>query len=547
MKKQWAICVTAAVVMISCCAFGQEKLNGMVAYSLKKIPPALEKADKLATQGDLPNAKTYLESAQKEWDMIHKDFKGKFDENHPDIVAVRKQLEAVTAKVIGTAAPKKEAPAATVTADGPASSDPLPSTMVYEMKQFNSALDRTLTDAETMNIEEARDYLKREHPWKIKKEWNKGKFNPQHPDVLALDAKIAKARKLVEARVAKADDAAGNLGGVLAAIQQNAELLKKAHENAKWKVRSISSTMSDGDATKLSAEMEKARGPVERVNALLPAARAAVTAFRKQYPDMKELQELVKDGREARVAVEQVERFSKDWLDGVGSVVAYALDEAEENIKQYGLDRLARIEGSDKAMQEHAAGSAEEHVVIFSSILLDTIDVLLPELPEADKEALPEFVKARKDASERAAPMQANITKVTDAVRKVRKDMVDAEQRKLAAARFPKSEYHGGKWDDAEKVIRKAFEAKIRDKQLLKLDIYLPWEEREEAKWRNDHWEVKTYRYIGANCLAKLSSGKHMVYRMNFRNTKLADGSWSTLEQWSVGHVYGILAENIDK
>ena len=64
--------------------------------------------------------------------------------------------------------------------------------------------------------------------------------------------------------------------------------------------------------------------------------------------------------------------------------------------------------------------------------------------------------------------------------------------------------------------VRKAFEAKIQDKKLLKIDIYSPWEEREEVKWRNNHWEVKTYRYVGANCLAKLKSGKFMVYRMNF-------------------------------
>lgn len=63
----------------------------------------------------------------------------------------------------------------------------------------------------------------------------------------------------------------------------------------------------------------------------------------------------------------------------------------------------------------------------------------------------------------------------------------------------------------------------------------------------NDSWVIKTYRYIGANCLAKLGSDDFRVYRMNFRNTKLADGSWSVLEHWSVGHVYGMLEENIDK
>ncbi len=524
-----------------------KKLDSMVAYSLKKIPPKLEKAQNLAKQGDIVNARVYLDSAQGEWQRIQTSYKDKFDENHPDVVAVRNQFKVVKTVIASGAAPKAETNAESSPIDGPAANDPLPSTMVYEMKQFNKALDRTLEEAPTMNIEKARQYLEKDHPWYLKKEWNRGKFNPQHPDILAMDAKVVAAKEAVAARVAKADDAEANLGVVLAAIKQNAEALKAAHEDAKWKVRSISSTISDGDQRKLTVELEKTRGAVERVNALLPAAREAVTVFRKQYPDMKEMEDLVENGLEARNVVLQVERFPKNWLEEVGREVSTALDEAEGNIKMYGLDQLADIEGSDKARQDYAADSSEKHVIIFSSILLETIDVLLPELPESDKAVLPEFVQARQDALDRAAPMKRNIAKVEAAVRKVRSDIVDAEHRKLAAARFPQSEYHGGKWDDAEKLIRKAFETKIKDKKLLKIDIYLPWEVREEAKWRNDRWVIKTYRYVGANCLTRLASGKYIVYRMNFRNTKMADGSWSTLEQWSVGHVYEILQENIDK
>ncbi len=96
-------------------------------------------------------------------------------------------------------------------------------------------------------------------------------------------------------------------------------------------------------------------------------------------------------------------------------------------------------------------------------------------------------------------------------------------------------------------MIRKAFEAEIKNKKLLKTDIYLPWEEREEARWINKAWVVGTYRYISANCLTKLSDGKYRVYRMTYRNTKQAGGSWSSLKHWSVGHSYEILEENINK
>jgi len=100
MKNNKCMILLAAVVVIfSSCAFGQKRLDPIVAYSLKKIPVSLGKADDLVDKGDLPNAKVYLEEAQKEWDRINKSFKERFDPTHPDIVAAREQLKTVKAKV----------------------------------------------------------------------------------------------------------------------------------------------------------------------------------------------------------------------------------------------------------------------------------------------------------------------------------------------------------------------------------------------------------------------------------------------------------------
>jgi len=524
-----------------------KKLHSWVANALGKIPPKLEKAESLANQGDMANANVSLGSAQREWDQMHTSFKGKFDENHPDIVAVRKQLEAVKAKMAGGAAAKVETPTSTVASDGPAITEPLPSTMVYEMKQYNKNLDWTIENAATMSINDARRYLEKEHNWHTKKEWSKGKFHPQHPDVLAMDAKVAEAKRLVQARVDKAEEAEGNLEGVLAVIKQNAEALDAVHKKAKWAIRSLGNSSSISKGDQYRAELEEARSAVERMNALLSPACAAVQDFRRQFPDMKEMEALVKNGLEARNAVQGVERYPELWLEEIGWEISTALDSMEGNLKTGGLEDLASKQGLEEILISNWAESAEENIVNRSSLLLEIIDVLLPELPETDQAVLPEFVQARQDALARGTAIRAEVAKVEVEARKIRKDMVDAKQQKLASARFPKSEYHGGKWDDAEKVIRKAFEAAIKDKQLLKIDIYRPWEELEKARWHNKAWEVNTYRYIGANCLTKLSSGKYMVYRMNFRNTKLTDGSWSTLEQWSVGHVYEMLEENINK
>jgi len=577
------IVAVAAAVMISSWAFGQEKLNSMVAYSLKKIPPALEKAEKMADQGDLKNAKVYLESARNNWDMINKDFKNKFDPDHPDIVAVRKQLKAVTAmlaqppagvegtsvpgkevpaepaKVKKEAVPDKEAPAKPVKAKGPAITDPLPSTMIYEMKQFGPALDKVEEYVEAMELRTAKNLLgKAQHEWDTKKGWDKGKFNPKHPDVVALDARFAEVTKAVNKLGAKADYAAENLPAALDAVAGSSKRLYKTYEKARVAIRNLSSLRSDfdrgseDDIGKLLTKMDEVRVLVERVNAILPDALGAARAFRKQYPDFKALDKLVRKGTkfsgyEAGKQVKRLEAFPADWLREVSFTIKEALDEADSNIAQYGTDNLDSLKGRDKALKSSAANAAEHWVLDYSSIMIETINTLLPELPENAQPSLPEFVAVRQDFLNRAADMEKSMEKVAKAVSKVRKEVVNADLRRLADARFPKSKYTGGKWSDAKKAIRAAWAQKIKDKKLVKVAIYSPWEEISEARWVNDSWVVGTYRYIGVNCLAKLSSGKYMVYRMMFRSTKQADGNWSTLEQWSVGHVYEILEENIDK
>jgi hypothetical protein len=551
--------VIVTTVILSPCAFGQEKLDAMVAYSLKKIPPRLEKAEKLADQGDLPNATVYLEEARKEWDTIHKDFKGKFNEDHPDIVAVRKQLQAVTAKVAGAAEPDKDDSAEPVkTADSSVTGE-LPSTMVYEMKQFGPVLDDVESCIKSMELDAARQNLQSaQHEWDTKKKWNKGTFDPKHPDVVALDNRFAEVTKKVNQLEARAGTAAENLPAALEAVTENSKRLYETYDKARSAIRNLSSLRSDfdrgseDDIGKLQEKMDAVRLLVERVNALLPDSLAAARAFREQYPDFEVLDKLVRkgtrfQGREAGNQVKRLEEFPVEWLREVSFVINEALDEARNNIAQYGTGRLDRLEGSDEALKTSAADAAEHWVLDYSSVMLEIIDTLLPELPEDAQASLPELVAARQDFLKRAAGMEADIKKVAKAISGVRNKVVEARLRRLKEARFPKSTYTGGKWKDAENAIRTAWKQKIEDKELVSVSIYDPWEVRSEARWVNGRWVVGTYRYIGANCLAKLPSGTYMVYRMLFRNTRQEDGSWSPLEQWSVGHVYEILKENIDK
>jgi hypothetical protein len=272
----------------------------------------------------------------------------------------------------------------------------------------------------------------------------------------------------------------------------------------------------------------------------------AARDFRKQYPDFSELANLVDNGLAAGREVERLEKFPAEWLDNSSWVIKEALTEAQNNIQNYGIGKLSTLEGSDDSLKTHAADSAERLVIEFSSALLDVIPVVYPELKPEVQALMPDIVKARNEAMARVTPMRANIAKVTAAIQQIKKDVLGSAQRRIAQARFPKSDYHGGEWGDAEDKIRIAWKEAIPDKELEKIDIYRPWEVRDEARWINDHWVVNTYRYIGANCLAKLPDGKYRVYRVNFRNIQTGNG-WGALKHWSVGHSYEILKENINE
>ncbi len=456
-----------------------------------------------------------------------------------------------------SAEPDKETPAESVKAKEPAVTDPLPSTMIYEMKQFGPALNKVEKYVEAMELRTARKILeKAQNEWDTKKKGDKGKFNPKNPDVVALNDRFAEVTKAVNALGDKADDAAENLPAALEAVAGNSKRLYETYDQAQIAIRELSSYRSDfdrggeDDIGKLLTKMDKVRVPVERIYAILPDALAAARVFRKQFPDFKALDKLVMDGtkfngREAIKQVERIEEFPAEWLREVNIVINGALEEADSNISQYGLDNLDSLQGRDKALKSSAADAAEKWVLDYSTIMIETINTMLPELPKAAQSSLPEFVAARQAFLECVGVMEQSIEKVANAVSETRDEVVKVDLRRLGEARFPKSKYTGEEWSDAEKDIRTAWAQKIKDKKLVKVAIYSPWEENKEARWVNDRWVVGKYRYIGANCLAKLSSGKYMVYRMMFRNTMQEDESWSPLEQWSVGHVYEILEENI--
>jgi len=85
----------AVALLLACSVASAQKLGGAVGYNLGQIEPRLDKAEKLLTQGDAKNALSYYETAKTQWDAVHRDFKGKFDTNHPQVVAMRKRLDGI--------------------------------------------------------------------------------------------------------------------------------------------------------------------------------------------------------------------------------------------------------------------------------------------------------------------------------------------------------------------------------------------------------------------------------------------------------------------
>jgi hypothetical protein len=530
---------------------GPAKLDSRIVHLLTQIGSRLDQAGRLLDQGDRPNAKASYETAQRQWAAIHKDFAGKFDAKHPDIVGTQKKLDVVGVKLKAAGlAIKETGPAAAGNTGDPSANAP-PAAMAYVMKQIDAKLDGAEESVKAQNLKDAQEAFEdAERNWKAQLDWNKGKYDPRHPSIVALAAKYDRVKSAIAELGGQSATAARNLPEVLGAIDDSQKQIDVAYRESRSIFRDVSSLMSDFDTgreknvDKLRLKIDELRLRAELVNALLPDAIAAAQAFRKQYPDFGNLGNLVKDGRSAGQAVERLEKFPGQWLSDSKRLIDEALSYADENIKQFGVSKLSALEGGDATRQGLAADSAEQWVLEYSAFLLEVIPSIMPELPKEAQAALPEFVLARQGFEKRAKPMRADIRKVAAAVGKTRKDVADAARRRLERARFPKTGQPAGA---AEKDIRRAWAEAIKDKKLLRLSIYRPYEERTEARWVNDHWVVNTYRYIGTNCLAQLASGKYMVYRMNFRNTRQADGSWSALKHWSVGHAYEILKENIDK
>jgi hypothetical protein len=522
----------------------QDKLKGIVGNHLQKVVTYLDKADKAVTAEDAKSAALYLDSAETQWKTFFEWNKGKFDPDHAQVVATKKRMETTRKNVAALAGKSGAKPVGSAT--------PKKQTMSVIVEKHLAGVEGLIESMDAAvarkDADKATDILRSaEQHWKAFRDWNKGKYDPKDPRVVAAEAGMKTARTKVAALAGAAGDMAKTLSVVLTVMLENEKELQAATKTADFTLMGFDSNAREYRHIKQARkQLLKLPGEIAIVNERLLDSVIVCREFRQQIPDMDDLNKLVKDGYVAENSLKRVEAAPKNWLKRLSRTTKQSLDSAEENIANY-EKKLIGISKLQQARQEYIASNAFEWGVDHADVMLQIVPAAFLELSAEGMQTFPDYVKAREAFVTRADALAVRSKKIAAAVGKVRKQIVDAELTRIDAARFPKTEYSGKKWKEAEQEISKAFAEKIRDKKLLRIAIDSPWAVRKEARWRNKTWIIGTYRYIGAYCVAKLGSGKCYVYHMSFRRTQQGDGTWSKLEQWSVGHVYEMAEKNLDK
>jgi DNA repair ATPase RecN len=262
----------------------------MMDSSLKNdIIPRLDKADNMIQRGDMHSAKSYFDSAQLQWQTIQKDFAGKYDANHPDIVAAQSRFDAINAKLAAVEKPAPSAvPAETTMPDAspvatapvkvintaPASEQGAPSSFMRRaMSQVERKLDGTqaLIDAQNFKKDTSSFQSDTIYMNALLKDFS-GKYDAKHPDVIALTDKYNHVKAALDELGNQSAAATRNLPAMLSALSESSEDLQKARNKASSGLRDLSSLISDEDAEKNT--YPNAENPAGHRTCLCPAARS---------------------------------------------------------------------------------------------------------------------------------------------------------------------------------------------------------------------------------------------------------------------------------
>ena len=187
----------------------QAALDGRVKRRVKKVKQALDGFDSTLGLNYTPAKrlrylKQNLDAAQYEHDKIFEYYGGKFDQNHPDIVAMKKRLTNARKVLAATAANKGKVPAKQAAARAK-----LDSRIVYRLKKAAASLasaEKLIAsggDAARRLRAAKRSLEAAEREHKAITDYYTGKFDPAHADYKTALAKLEKVRAAMTALAAR--------------------------------------------------------------------------------------------------------------------------------------------------------------------------------------------------------------------------------------------------------------------------------------------------------------------------------------------------------
>ena len=277
--------------------------------------------------------------------------------------------------------------AATILCCSPASliaQDKLKGVVGQHLEQVEGYLEKSEKALDANNLRDAKMLLgEAETHWKTFKEWNAGKYDPNHPQVVAAAKRIEQLSAKVQGDSDTTAAKGASLETIVKIITENKDRLEKVNNESRALLRDYSSVknhndMSQADLKKLREKMEELRPIIGRFNNLLPPARAVAAEFQKQFPNKDELsQRFGRDGYLAFDAAERVASFPDIWLTELKRIVDDTLKTVTENI--IGAERkLAGAGDQHEALHRIIADSAESSVLGFADLLLEFPNIAFP-------------------------------------------------------------------------------------------------------------------------------------------------------------------------
>ena len=214
LKQIFVVVVLLVALVIEAGPARSADLSANIMRRVNAANQSLDKAEDLINRNRAELTENHLEGARQEYDNIFAYYGGSFDPNHPTLVSLKARIESLSAKAKGEAAKAPsvtESPAGTEAATAPPlataraageSKDLLPN-----IRRVIGIIDGTLNevkkDIAAGNSADANFRSARAEYDKIFERYS-GMFDPNHPDIIAVKARIDDAERSVGA-AAKAE------------------------------------------------------------------------------------------------------------------------------------------------------------------------------------------------------------------------------------------------------------------------------------------------------------------------------------------------------